>query len=114
MHPLLAWAQGLYFVATGLWPIVSPRSFQKVTGPKREMWLVKTVGVLVTTVGVVILGGRRRPSPEVRRLGALTALGLGGIDTIYAARGTIGPIYLADAVLEALFALGWMRRDTPD
>jgi len=114
MNPLLAWAQGLYFVASGLWPIVSPRTFQKVTGRNREMWLVKTVGVLVTGVGVVLLGGRRRPSPEIRRLGALTALGLGAIDTIYTARGTFRPIYLADAVLEAAFALGWLRRSDPD
>jgi len=32
----LAIAQGLYFLATGLWPLVDVGSFQAVTGPKTE------------------------------------------------------------------------------
>jgi hypothetical protein len=32
---------------TGLWPLVSIGTFQQVTGPKTDLWLVKTVGVLI-------------------------------------------------------------------
>jgi hypothetical protein len=29
---------------TGVWPILRLRSFEAVTGPKKERWLVKTMG----------------------------------------------------------------------
>ena len=48
-------AQGVYYVATGAAPFVSRRAFEAVTGPKREWWLVQTVGGLVTAIG----GGAR-------------------------------------------------------
>src|SRR5437879_6174180 len=33
-------AQGLYFLLTGLWQLLSISSFQAVTGPKHDLWLV--------------------------------------------------------------------------
>ena len=44
-------AQGAYYVATGVAPFLSRRAFEAITGPKKEWWLVETVGVLVTAVG---------------------------------------------------------------
>ena len=44
-------AQGAYYLGTGVAPFVSRRAFEAVTGPKKEWWLVETVGVLVTAVG---------------------------------------------------------------
>jgi hypothetical protein len=41
-------------------------------------------------------------------LGAASALGLIVIDVTYVARGTIAPIYLADAVLEAVLVALWL------
>jgi len=38
----------------GIWSLVSIGSFQKVTGPKTDVWLVKTVGVLVIGVGAAL------------------------------------------------------------
>ena len=46
----LAW-QGAYYLAGGLAPFVSRRTFEALTGPKREWWLVQTVGALTTPVG---------------------------------------------------------------
>ena len=43
----LALAQGLCFTATGLWPLMHMPSFEAVTDPKEDKWLVRTVGVLV-------------------------------------------------------------------
>lgn len=105
----LALGQGVYFVATGLWPIVHLRSFEAVTGPKREGWLVKTVGALLTVVGsVVFLSGlRRRVSPEIRLLGSGAAAAMGAVDIIYSAKRRISPIYLVDAVPELLLAGAW-------
>ena len=54
----MALIQGAYFVATGVWSRVDIDSFQRVTGPKTDLWLVNTVGVLVTAIGLgLILAG---------------------------------------------------------
>jgi hypothetical protein len=51
---ILAAVHAVYYVWTGVWPIVHMRSFLAVTGPKVDLWLVRTVGLLVTAVGGVI------------------------------------------------------------
>ena len=43
--------QAAAYVATGLWPIVDLRSFERVTGPKHDDWLVRTVGGLAVALG---------------------------------------------------------------
>jgi hypothetical protein len=107
----LAASQGAYYLATGVWPLVSLRSFEAVTGPKLEGWLVETVGALVSCVGSTLLlaARRKRVTPELALLGAGSALALAAIETIYVARRRIAPIYLLDAVLEVGLAAGWAR-----
>ena len=107
--PKLALAQGLFYVATGVWPLIDIASFQVVTGPKIDLWLVHTVGVLVTVVGaVLIIASRtRRVTPEIILLAVGSALGLAGIDLRYALAGRISTVYLADAVVEIGLALAW-------
>jgi hypothetical protein len=106
--------QGVYFLLTGVWPLISMRSFEAVTGPKVDRWLVKTVGVLIAVIGASLLADARRPSRGATVLGAGSAAALGGVDVIYALRGRISKIYLLDAVLEAglvgLWALARRRR----
>lgn len=103
-------AQGLYYVTTGVWPLLSMRSFQSVTGPKTDLWLVKTVGVLVVVIGAVlaVAGLRGRPGPEIRLLGLGSALGLATIDVVYALHRRISSIYLLDALAEVGIALWWI------
>jgi hypothetical protein len=106
----LAAGQGAWFLGTGLWPLAHLASFEAVTGPKREGWLVKTAGVLISAVGATLLLSARRRSPpaEVRLLGAASAAGLAGIELWYAGvRERIAPVYLADAALELLLIAGW-------
>lgn len=105
-------AQGLYYTGTGLWPIVSMRSFERVTGPKRDRWLVKTVGVLVSAIGITLArsGRRGRVHPDVALLGGLSAAALAAIDLVYVARRRISPVYLLDAVPEVMLAVWWGRR----
>lgn len=106
---VLALGQGAYFAATGLWALVDLDSFQAVTGPKTDLWLVKTVGVLVLVIGAVLLlaSRRERVGLEITLLGAGSAMALAAIDVVYATRGTISPIYLADAVAEVAIGLAW-------
>jgi hypothetical protein len=102
-------AQGAYYAATGLWALLDVDSFQEVTGPKADVWLVKTVGALVTATGgaIGLAGARRRVTPEIELLAAGSALGLAAIDVYYVAKGRIAPIYLADAVAEVGLAAAW-------
>lgn len=95
-------AQGGYYVATGVWPFMSRRSFEAVTGPKAEWWLVQTVGGLVTAIGgaLVTAAFRRSTSPELLGLAAGSAITLAGIDVVYVVRGRIAPTYLIDAGAE--------------
>ena len=95
--------QGWYYVATGLWPLVSMGTFERVTGPKRDRWLVRMVGLLAFTIGVELVRSEREEREGSGWLAAASAASFGAIDTIYVARGTIGPIYLLDAALEAAF-----------
>src|SRR5215212_9243287 len=93
-------AQGAYYLATGVAPFVSRRLFESVTGPKREWWLVQTVGGLVSVVGGALIGGALRDDPAPAELVGIAA-GCAGtlfaIDVYYASRGRIAPSYFADA-----------------
>ena len=95
-------AQGAYYVATGVAPFVSRSAFEAVTGPKREWWLVETVGVLVTVVGagLIAAAARGRVTPELLTIATGCASGLAAIDIVYVARGRIAPTYLADAAIQ--------------
>lgn len=100
-------AQGWYYLASGLWPLVHYRSFTAVTGPKADDWLVRTFGAVIAVVGLELI---RRP--HARFLGAASALALGAAEVIYVRRGRIRPVYLMDALAGALFTAGWAgRRD---
>jgi hypothetical protein len=111
----LALLQGGFYVVTGIWPLVDIVSFQIVTGPKTDLWLVRTVGVLVTVIGAVLIAASRsrRITPEIVLLAVGAALGLAAIDLRYALAGRISAVYLADAVAEIglslLWWLGWRR-----
>jgi len=109
-RPVLV-AQGVYYAGTGLLPFASRRAFEAVTGPKREWWLVQTVGLLVTVVGGALISGaaRRSASPELVGVAAGSAASLAAIDIVYVARGRIAPSYLADAAVQ-LGLLGALAR----
>ena len=96
----VAYVQAVYYVPTGIWPLVHMRSFEWVTGPKVDRWLVKTVGGLLTVVGVVLgLGASsQRVTPEVRVLAVGSAVSLAMIDLVYVRRGRIRRIYTLDAI----------------
>ncbi len=107
----LALAQGAYWGATGVWPILHLPSFEAVTGRKKEHWLVKTTGALIAAVGGTLLyaGSRGKVTPSVMFLGASSAIALGAFGGWYAARGRIRRVYLADAAVEAILAAAWAR-----
>ena len=99
---LVVGGQAAYYVLTGIWPVMHMASFEAVTGPKVDDWLVQMVGLLATTIGVTLAVAvrARRWGAEVRTLAIVSALSFAAIDLRYALSGRISPIYLADAVVE--------------
>src|SRR3954451_14633345 len=108
---LLARLQAIFYIATGVWPFVSMRSFEAVTGPKADRWLVKTVGALVAVIGCALaLASRRRQlAPEIVLVARASAAALATIDTVYVVKRRISPVYLLDALAEIGLAAGWAR-----
>jgi hypothetical protein len=97
-----ALAQGIFYVATGLWPIVHMRSFEAVTGPKVDTWLAQTVGGLIAAVGLALL------VDESKTLGIASAATLGAADAYFAGKGRISKVYLGDAAVEAALIAAWL------
>jgi hypothetical protein len=98
--------QGLYFLITGIWPLIGMASFMAVTGPKTDIWLVRTFSMQICAMGVFfcISAIKRDLSFNVLLLSILSAIGFIVADVYYVIKGVIDPIYLADAVVELIIA----------
>lgn len=107
----LARAQGLFNLAGGAWPIVSLRSFEWVYGKKTDIFLQKTVGGLLVSVGYAQLAAE--PSTKglavARRIGISTALTLLTVDLFYIPKGEMRNTYVQDALMEVGWIIAWLR-----
>lgn len=106
-------AQALYYGGTGLWPLVHLDSFERVTGPKHDDWLVQTVGALTLAIAAALFtgAGRKRIARETVVLACGSALAFGAVDVVFERMGILRPIYLADAGLQAALLAGlWFTR----
>ena len=106
----LACGQGVFYLVTGLWPLLHVTSFLAVTGPKVDVWLAQTVGALLSVTGFALLlaAQRRRLSPEWLVLAAGQAAALALVDVVFVAQLRIRPIYLADAAAELVLVAAWL------
>jgi hypothetical protein len=102
--------QAAYIFITAVWPIVHIESFILVTGPKTDIWLVKTVGALLIPVALCLftysfLNIDKRPAFV---LGAGTSVAFITIDFYYALNDVIADIYLLDGIIEIAFLIFWI------
>ena len=108
----VARAQASYYLLTGFWPLVSPRTFQSVTGPKSDFWLAQTAGALIAVIGgaVATAAGKERlvDTATIRILAIGAALSLATVDITYVAQRRISSIYLADAAAELAVVAAWV------
>lgn len=106
----LARLHGWANVAGGVWPLVHMRSFEAVTGPKVDKWLVRTVAGLLVANGLVQVRstGSRDGLRAARAVGLGTAATLAAIDLVYAPRRRISRVYLVDAALELAILAAWL------
>lgn len=98
--------QALYFLFMGLWPLLHMRSFQAVTGPKQDTWLVRTIAWFFIMVAVQLWVADNPADVAVIGLGS--ALIIGGADAYYSLRGRISKIYLLDLLPQVVFVIGWL------
>jgi hypothetical protein len=98
-----------YLVATGVWSLAHRRSFERVTGPKEDYWLVQTVGALAIAIGASLgVADRRRVhEPETIVLGVASCIAF-GLASVRASQ-TESRIYLGDALLEIAFLAAWLE-----
>jgi hypothetical protein len=96
--------QGLYYILTGIWALVDIESFMQVSGPKTDIWLVKTFSALIVAVGAGFLISffSEQITYSVLFLALLSSLALGIADLYYSLNNIIRKIYLADALIEFL------------
>jgi hypothetical protein len=117
LYQILCGVQAAYYLPTAVWPLVSIRSFEYVSGKKTDNWtgrdadhwLVNTVAVLLIAVGLTLAlaAVRGQPTPEVVTLAVTAPVVLIAIDVVYVARRVIRPVYLLDAVAEVVLLVGW-------
>ena len=87
MRTYLSLAQGLYFVITGLWPIVSVSTFQMVTGDGPPARQNRRGAGGRERRRAHHAGLRQQKTPEVLLLAVGSAAGLIIIDLFYVAKG---------------------------
>jgi hypothetical protein len=110
IEPLtMAVIQGAVYVGAGVWPVVHMPSFEAITGRKRDRWLVRTVGLLLTGIGGS-LAYAARDGERARTMGTVgvaSAIALTAIDLAYGVPGRIRRVYLLDAALQLSLVAGW-------
>jgi hypothetical protein len=113
---LAARLQGVYYAVTGVWPVLHMASFLRVTGPKRDLWLVRTVGLVMGALGAGLVAAARgrRVDPALALASAAAAAGVAAVDLTPGPPARISRLYAADGVAQllllALWAAGARRR----
>src|SRR3954453_5088657 len=99
--------QAGYYVVTGALPLVSMPGFERLTGPKTDDWLVRTIGGLAVGLGAVLArdAATGRTGPVVGLAGAVP-FALAGLWSRGA--GAVARVYLLDGVVEAVVVVAWV------
>jgi hypothetical protein len=102
---------GTYILVTALWPLLHIRSFMEVTGYKTDIWLVKTVSVILLAIAIYYLTNALFGQEErmaATAMGISLSAGLACIDFYYSSIGRIAWVYAIDGIVEVLFAAAWL------
>ena len=110
MEYTVALVQGIYFFVAGIWPIISIGTFQLVTGPKTDLWLVKTVGIILAVIGAVLIFAQVNAeiNTSIILLAIGSAISLAVVEFVYVSKRVISAIYLGDAIIELILTAWWL------
>jgi hypothetical protein len=101
--------QCFYYFITGVWGLVHIKSFMAVTGPKTDIWLVKTVSVLIVSESLCFAAALTCPIYlPVIVLAVTSAIGLMAIDIYYPLKGRISSVYIIDAFAQLGLIVAWI------
>jgi hypothetical protein len=104
--------QGVYYVVSGLWPVVHASSYQHYTGGHdlTDLWLLRTLGAVLAVVGLSLLWAVRRRSvaPEAVIMAGGVAAVLAIMDMANIAVKAYPPIYCIDCLIQVGFLFGWI------
>ena len=102
--------QALYYFGTGLWGLLHIDSFVAVTGPKFDIWLVRTVSALIVAegAGFFLAAVRREINVSILSIAILSAFGLMIIDLYYSSIDRISDVYLGDALAQILILIAFL------
>lgn len=101
-------AQGLYYVASGLWPAVFPHHYMQATGQESHQRVAQVLGVAVAALGGA-LALDVLPPRVARWAGIGTAIALGAGAAYFVARGKGIPVNATDGLVQLAFAGSWLR-----
>lgn len=102
--------QAFYFLFTSVWPLINIKSFLSVTGEKTDLWLVKTVSILLLPYCLLLfyLSFNNKKNSIIVVSILLCSLGLIIIDIYYYLANVINEAYLIDAGFQMLFVAYWL------
>lgn len=101
--------QGMYVLLTAVWALVDIQSFMFITGPKTDVWLVRTVAVLLICISLFfLLSSKKSEEPRVTLTALVFSFGLAYIDFYYTLNNTIRWVYALDGIVESMFGLLWL------
>jgi hypothetical protein len=102
--------QGIYYLVSGLWPIIHIGSFMKVTDPKTDLWLVKTVGAIITAIACVLIFAyaNNELSDAIKLLSILSAAVFAMVDLYYPLKSVISKVYMIDGVIQIMIIGAWL------
>jgi hypothetical protein len=107
---IILWIQTVYYFITAVWALVDIQSFMQITGPKTDIWLVKTVSVLLLAISLcffVNLFIKTNPWPVII-LAVSCCICLAFIDFYYAGKQTISAVYFLDGIAQILLLVAWL------
>jgi hypothetical protein len=110
VYAILLWVQAVYMLVTALWGLIDIISFMKVTGPKTDIWLVKTVSVLLIPITLLLFSALyfKLNVLPVSIVAATTAAGLAFIDFYYTGNHIIKWVYAIDGIVQTIFLCSWV------
>ena len=101
---------GGYLTLTGIWALIDVDSFMRVTGPKTDIWMVKTLSLMFTSMGLTFLLAAYLGEGKLlfSVLGFFTCASVLGIDVYYSLNEVIWKVYLIDGFMQMLFLAGFI------
>jgi hypothetical protein len=102
--------QSIYYLLTAAWGLLDIQSFMEATGPKTDVWLVKTVSLLLLAISFSFIANlfiKTNPFP-VAILSIACCISLAAIDFYYSSKKIISFIYSIDGIVEIILLAFWI------